>query len=114
MAGLKWFFHDSDRERSELSSPILTNASVRFSPSHIIHILDAAHINRIRQQAALTLQRTVSSCARAFIRFFDRGYLTITPEYKVKVEVSKRIKEEFNNAVEYYAMQRKANPSADS
>ena len=33
---------------------------------------------------------------------FDRGYLTVTSEYKV--EVSQRIKEEFNNGKEYYAM----------
>lgn len=33
---------------------------------------------------------------------FDLGYLTITPEYKV--EVSRRIKEEFENGRHYYAL----------
>jgi putative restriction endonuclease len=33
---------------------------------------------------------------------FDRGYLTITPEHKI--EVSNRIKEEFDNGKEYYAL----------
>jgi putative restriction endonuclease len=33
---------------------------------------------------------------------FDRGYVTITPEHKV--EVSKRIKDEFDNGKEYYAL----------
>lgn len=33
-------------------------------------------------------------------KLFDAGYLTITPE--LKVEVSKRIKEEFQNGKEYY------------
>jgi putative restriction endonuclease len=33
---------------------------------------------------------------------FDRGYLTITSEHKV--EVSKRIKDEFHNGKEYYAL----------
>jgi putative restriction endonuclease len=33
---------------------------------------------------------------------FDRGYITVVPDYRV--EVSRRIKEEFNNGVEYYAM----------
>ena len=34
-------------------------------------------------------------------KLFDRGYITITTDYKV--EVSKRIKEEFNNGKHYYA-----------
>lgn len=33
-------------------------------------------------------------------KLFDTGYITITPE--LKVEVSKRIKEEFENGREYY------------
>jgi len=33
---------------------------------------------------------------------FDRGYVTITPEYRF--EVSKHIKEEFENGHEYYAL----------
>jgi putative restriction endonuclease len=36
---------------------------------------------------------------------FDLGYLTVTPEYRV--EVSKKIKEEFENGIEYYSMQGK-------
>jgi putative restriction endonuclease len=36
---------------------------------------------------------------------FDRGYLTLTPN--LQVEVSKRIKEEFENGREYYAYQGK-------
>ncbi|HET7787015.1 MAG TPA: HNH endonuclease [Myxococcales bacterium] len=34
---------------------------------------------------------------------FDRGYLTVTPE--ARVEVSRRIREEFENGREYYALQ---------
>jgi putative restriction endonuclease len=33
---------------------------------------------------------------------FDRGYLTVTPEYRV--EVSRRIREEFSNGRDYYAL----------
>lgn len=33
-------------------------------------------------------------------RLFDDGYITVTPDYRV--EVSKRIREEFNNGREYY------------
>jgi len=34
---------------------------------------------------------------------FDRGYLTVTPEYHV--EVSRRLKDEFDNGKEYYALE---------
>jgi putative restriction endonuclease len=37
---------------------------------------------------------------------FDRGYIAVTPEYRV--EVSLRIKEEFENGHEYYSAHRKA------
>jgi putative restriction endonuclease len=36
---------------------------------------------------------------------FDRGYLTVVPDYRV--EVSRRLKEEFDNGKEYYALQGK-------
>lgn len=73
-----------------------------ISSSHIIHILDAAHIKPYS-----TAGGTHSPTNRILLRqdihtLFDRGYLTVTPEYKV--EVSKRIKGEFNNGIEYYAM----------
>jgi putative restriction endonuclease len=32
---------------------------------------------------------------------FDRGYVTVTPEFRI--QVSKRIKEEFENGRDYYA-----------
>ena len=37
---------------------------------------------------------------------FDQGYLTVTPEYKV--EISRSIKEEFENGRDYYAYHGKA------
>jgi putative restriction endonuclease len=73
-----------------------------ISSSHIIHILDAAHI-RPYSTAGGTHSPTNGILLRQDIHtLFDRGYLTVTPEYKV--EVSKRIKAEFNNGLEYYAM----------
>jgi putative restriction endonuclease len=36
---------------------------------------------------------------------YDRGYLTVTPDFRI--EVSRRIKEEFENGREYYALQGK-------
>lgn len=38
-------------------------------------------------------------------KLFDDGYITVTPDYRV--EVSKRIREEFNNGREYYQYQGK-------
>jgi putative restriction endonuclease len=35
-------------------------------------------------------------------KLFDAGYLTVTPD--LHVEISGRIKEEYNNGREYYAM----------
>jgi HNH endonuclease len=73
-----------------------------LSSSHILHILDAAHIRPYKSEGG-THSPTNGILLRQDIHtLFDRGYLTITPDYHV--EVSKRIKEEFNNGVEYYAM----------
>ncbi len=68
--------------------------------SHVLHVLDAAHIRPYRLGGnhdptnGLLLRQDVHT-------LFDRGYLTVTPEYHI--EVSKRIKEEFDNGREYYA-----------
>lgn len=72
-----------------------------LSSSHIMHILDSAHIRPYAEGGThsptngLLLRQDVHT-------LFDRGYITVTPEYKV--EVSRRIREEFNNGAEYYAM----------
>jgi putative restriction endonuclease len=77
------------------------NRACAVSSSHILHILDAAHIRPYAQGGShsptngLLLRQDIHT-------LFDRGYLTVTPEYRL--EVSKRIKEEFNNGAEYYAM----------
>jgi putative restriction endonuclease len=73
-----------------------------LSSSHILHILDAAHIRPYTIEGG-THSPTNGILLRQDIHtLFDRGYITVTPDYHV--EVSKRIKEEFNNGVEYYAM----------
>ena len=69
--------------------------------SHIFHILEAAHIKPYKRDGShspingLLLRQDLHT-------LFDRGYVTVTPEYKL--EISRRIKEEFNNGAEYYAM----------
>jgi putative restriction endonuclease len=71
------------------------------SSSHILHILDAAHIRPYSQEGThspangLLLRQDIHT-------LFDRGYITVTPEFRV--EVSKRIREEFNNGEDYYKM----------
>jgi putative restriction endonuclease len=73
-----------------------------ISSSHIIHILDAAHIRPYSGEGG-THSPTNGILLRQDIHtLFDRGYITVTPQYNV--EVSKRIKAEFNNGLEYYAM----------
>ncbi len=72
-----------------------------LSSSHILHILDAAHIRPYAKDG--THSPTNGLLLRQDIHtLFDLGYITVTPEYKV--EVSKRIKQEFDNGADYYAM----------
>jgi putative restriction endonuclease len=69
--------------------------------SHILHVLDAAHIRPYSDGGShspsngLLLRQDLHT-------LFDRGYLTVSPEYRV--EVSRRLKDEFDNGKEYYAL----------
>jgi len=64
--------------------------------------LEAGHIKPYSEQGehrvdnGLLLRRDLHA-------LFDRGYLTVTPE--LKLEVSRRIREDFENGRDYYAMQ---------
>jgi putative restriction endonuclease len=72
-----------------------------FTNSHVLHVLDAAHIKPYsvggehRPTNGILLRQDLHT-------LFDRGYVTVTPDYRI--EVSPRIKEEFNNGKDYYAM----------
>ena len=63
--------------------------------------LDAAHLRPYAEGGmhevtnGLLLRRDIHS-------LFDRGYVTVTPE--LRFEVSRRIKEEFENGRDYYAL----------
>ena len=72
-----------------------------MSGSHVLHVLDAAHIKpyTLGGEHAVTNGLLLRQDLHTL---FDRGYLTVTPDYSV--EVSQRIKEEFNNGKEYYEM----------
>ncbi|HXX46050.1 MAG TPA: HNH endonuclease [Candidatus Acidoferrales bacterium] len=69
--------------------------------SHILHVLEAAHIRPYGKGGShdpsngLLLRQDVHT-------LFDRGYLTITRDYRL--EVSGRIKSEFDNGKEYYSL----------
>ncbi len=69
--------------------------------SHVLHVLDAAHIRPVTDEGShhpsngLLLRQDVHT-------LFDRGYVTVTPEHRI--EVSRRIKSEFDNGKEYYAL----------
>ena len=62
-------------------------------------VLQAAHIKPFSEHGPNSINNGLLLRSDLHI-LFDRGYITITPEYKI--EVSKRIKEEFNNGKHYY------------
>lgn len=61
--------------------------------------LDAAHIKPYAENGPLAVNNGIL-LRKDLHALFDRGYLTITPEYTL--EVSRKIKEEFENGREYY------------
>jgi putative restriction endonuclease len=69
--------------------------------THILPILDASHIKPYglggthSPMNGLLLRRDLHT-------LFDDGYVTVTPEFKL--EVSKKLREEFNNGDDYYKM----------
>ena len=64
-------------------------------------VLEAAHIRDYRDVQEHAINNGI--LLRADIHnLFDSGYVTVTPEYRF--EVSRRIKEEFENGRDYYAL----------
>jgi putative restriction endonuclease len=61
--------------------------------------LDAAHIKSFSENGPLTVNNGIL-LRRDLHALFDRGYITITPSYNL--EISPKIKEEFENGKEYY------------
>jgi HNH endonuclease len=72
-----------------------------FTNSPVLHVLDAAHIKPYGlggthvPENGLLLRQDLHT-------LFDRGYVTVMPDHHV--EVSQRIKQEFDNGKEYYAL----------
>lgn len=64
-------------------------------------VLQASHIQPFSKKGPNSVANGV--CLRSDIHIlFDTGYMTITPDYRV--EVSRRIREEYENGRDYYAL----------
>jgi putative restriction endonuclease len=72
-----------------------------ISGEKVLPVLDAAHIHPYDKGGQHEIQNGLL-LRMDLHRLFDRGYITITPKYRL--EVSKRIHEEFDNGKEYSAL----------
>jgi putative restriction endonuclease len=75
-----------------------------FTNSPVLHVLAAAHIRPFADEGPHDVRNGIL-LRQDVHTLFDRGYLTVTPDYRI--EVSSRIKDEFDNGREYYASQGK-------
>jgi putative restriction endonuclease len=70
-----------------------------ITEEHSLPALEAAHIKPFNKSGPHAVNNGIllrSDCHR----LFDRGYITVTPDYRI--EVSRRLKEEFENGRSYY------------
>ena len=70
-----------------------------ISGEKILPVLDAAHIKSYKEGGEHLVTNGVL-LRQDIHTLFDKGYLTITPEYRV--EVSRRLREEFDNGKDYF------------
>lgn len=66
---------------------------------HSLPALDAAHIRSYKEEGPHEIRNGILLRAD-FHRLFDKGYLTVTPSHRL--EVSKRLREDFENGRTYY------------
>jgi len=81
---------------------LITDAYARkcaISGEKTLPVLDAAHIKPYDQSGPHAISNGLL-LRTDLHKLFDKGYLTITNDYKI--EVSRRIKEEFENGRDYY------------
>ena len=85
-----------------------------FTGSPVLHVLEAAHIRPYTTEGGPHMVTNGILFRQDVHTLFDRGYITVTPEYRL--EVSRRIKEEFENGHEYYSAHGKqiVLPTADA
>jgi putative restriction endonuclease len=115
---------------SRMHPSAIADAGARFGAPHLIQPRLGQGAFRVlvtdlyRRRCAVTLERTLPALEAAHIRpygdggahearnglllrrdihsLFDAGYVTVTPE--LRFEVSRRIREEFDNGKHYYAL----------
>jgi putative restriction endonuclease len=75
------------------------NRRCAISGEKTLPVLDAAHIKPFVESGPHLISNALLLRSDLH-KLFDAGYVTITPD--LKVEVSKRIKEEYQNGKEYY------------
>jgi putative restriction endonuclease len=73
--------------------------SCAITEEHSLPALEAAHIKPFNVSGPHSINNGLL-LRSDFHRLFDRGYITVTPEYRI--EVSRRLKEEFENGRSYY------------
>lgn len=81
---------------------LVTDAYIRrcsITGEKTLPVLEAAHIRSYAEAGPHLISNGILLRSDMH-KLFDNGYLTVTKDYKV--EVSKRIKEEFQNGKEYY------------
>src|SRR5262249_19219246 len=77
------------------------NRRCAFTNSPVLHVLEAAHIRPYSSGGTHAPSNGVL-LRQDLHTLFDRGYITITHDHQV--EVSSRIRDEFHNGKEYYAL----------
>jgi putative restriction endonuclease len=83
-----------------MSLSIGGNSDAKNSRVGVLPVLDAAHIRPYSKDG--THDPSNGILLRSDMHtLFDRGYVTVTPEYRF--DVSKHIREDFDNGQEYYA-----------
>ena len=78
------------------------NRQCAVTTEHSLPVLDAAHIQPYRGRDSDHPQNGIILRSDLH-RLYDRGYLTITPN--LELEVSRRLRDEFNNGKRYYQLQ---------
>jgi putative restriction endonuclease len=70
-----------------------------ITEEHSLPALESAHIKPFNENGPHAVNNGLLLRSDSH-RLFDRGYITVTPEYKI--EVSRRLKEEYENGRSYY------------
>ena len=81
---------------------LVTDAYLRacaITDEHSLPALEAAHIKPFNESGPHAVNNGLL-LRSDFHRLFDRGFITVSPEYRI--EVSRRLKEEYENGRSYY------------